>query len=79
MFQCQNLYPDGDYPAEFLGNLSEVAAKKEIADVVASEDKTSNQAQDIEVKSANTKDKMDFLSIQPEITEQPSLPEKKSN
>ena len=50
--------------------------KKEIADVVASEDKTSNQAQDIEVKSANTKDKMDFLSIQPEITEQPSLPEK---
>lgn len=75
-FNAKTLYPDGDYPAEFLGNLSEVAAKKEIADVVASEDKTSIQAQDIEIKSANTKDKMDFLSIQPEMTEQHSLPEK---
>ena len=77
-FNAKTLYPDGDYPAEFLGNLSEVTAKKEIADVVASEDQTSIQPQDIEVKSASTKDKMDFLSIQPEpvMAEQPSLPEK---
>ena len=70
------MYPDGDYPAEFLGNLSEVAAKKEIADVVASEDKTSNQAQDIEVKSANTKDKNGFSVYSTGNNRTASLPEK---
>lgn len=76
-FNAKTLYPDGDYPTEFLGNLSEVSAKKEIPDVVVSEDKVSTQTQDAEDSSVTmTKDKMDFLSIQPVIAEQPPLPEK---
>ncbi|HHS1812602.1 TPA: MobH family relaxase [Neisseria meningitidis] len=76
-FNAKTLYPDGDYPTEFLGNLSEVSAKKEILDVVVSEDKVSTQTQDAEDSSVTmTKDKMDFLSIQPVIAEQPPLPEK---
>lgn len=76
-FNAKTLYPDGDYPTEFLGNLSEVSAKKEIPDVVVSEDKVSTQTQDAEDNSVTmTKDKMDFLSIQPVIAEQPPLPEK---
>ena len=76
-FNAKTLYPDGDYPTEFLGNLSEVSTKKEIPDVVVSEDKVSTQTQDAEDSSVTmTKDKMDFLSIQPVIAEQPPLPEK---
>ncbi|EPI5994062.1 conjugal transfer nickase/helicase domain-containing protein, partial [Neisseria gonorrhoeae] len=76
-FNAKTLYPDGDYPTEFLGNLSEVSAKKEIPDVVVSEDKVSTQIQGAEDNPVTmTKDKMDFLSIQPVTAEQPPLPEK---
>lgn len=76
-FNAKTLYPDGDYPTEFLGNLSEVSAKKEIPDVVVSEDKVSTQIQGAEDNPVTmTKDKMDFLSIQPVTVEQPPLPEK---
>lgn len=76
-FNAKTLYPDGDYPTEFLGNLSEVSAKKEIPDVVVSEDKVSTQIQGVEDNPVTmTKDKMDFLSIQPVTAEQPPLPEK---
>lgn len=76
-FNAKTLYPDGDYPTEFLGNLSEVFAKKEIPDVVVSEDKVSTQIQGAEDNPVTmTKDKMDFLSIQPVTAEQPPLPEK---
>ncbi|ENX4725110.1 DNA-binding domain-containing protein, partial [Neisseria gonorrhoeae] len=57
--------------------LSEVSAKKEIPDVVVSEDKVSTQIQGAEDNPVTmTKDKMDFLSIQPVTAEQPPLPEK---
>ncbi|ENX3257700.1 MobH family relaxase, partial [Neisseria gonorrhoeae] len=76
-FNAKTLYPDGHYPTEFLGNLSEVSAKKEIPDVVVSEDKVSTQIQGAEDNPVTmTKDKMDFLSIQPVTAEQPPLPEK---
>ncbi|ENW7399208.1 DNA-binding domain-containing protein [Neisseria gonorrhoeae] len=76
-FNAKTLYPDGDYPTEFLGNLSEVSARKEIPDVVVSEDKVSTQIQGAEDNPVTmTKDKMDFLSIQPVTAEQPPLPEK---
>ncbi|HFB6948288.1 TPA: MobH family relaxase [Neisseria gonorrhoeae] len=76
-FNAKTLYPDGDYPTGFLGNLSEVSAKKEIPDVVVSEDKVSTQIQGAEDNPVTmTKDKMDFLSIQPVTAEQPPLPEK---
>lgn len=76
-FNAKTLYPDGDYPTEFLGNLSEVSAKKEIPDVVVSEDKVLTQIQGAEDNPVTmTKDKMDFLSIQPVTAEQPPLPEK---
>ncbi|HFB9450420.1 TPA: TraI domain-containing protein [Neisseria gonorrhoeae] len=76
-FNAKTLYPDGYYPTEFLGNLSEVSAKKEIPDVVVSEDKVSTQIQGAEDNPVTmTKDKMDFLSIQPVTAEQPPLPEK---
>ncbi|ENX9741689.1 TPA: MobH family relaxase [Neisseria gonorrhoeae] len=76
-FNAKTLYPDGDYPTEFLGNLSEVSAKKKIPDVVVSEDKVSTQIQGAEDNPVTmTKDKMDFLSIQPVTAEQPPLPEK---